>query len=365
MKDVLLDQEIAHGIKQYNIGSNVIMKFDMTKAYDRISWQRIRQVMWHMPCAGTLKINSDGSYISENGRDEIEGLVRNSHGDLFMAFSIPVYSGSSNMAEVMAIEFGVKCTQLVHEFSPVELTDSSNNWLDTPTPTFTSQLQDFSSILDNLEVGHFACKLERTQSTESTTIAPIFNIGNSLCPEKKAKTKKANGEPSKNLMAERRRRKRLNGRLSMLRSIVPKISNMYRTSILADTIEYTKELIEKINNLQQEMELGPNQLSLMSIFKNEKPIEMFLRNSPKFNVERRNMDTIVEINCAGKSSLLLSTLAALDSSGLEPQQCVISCFNDFAMHASCSEEMDQRGLANPEEIKQALFRNAGYAGKCL
>ncbi|KAF3617934.1 Transcription factor bHLH93 [Capsicum annuum] len=256
-------------------------------------------------------------------------------------------------------------TQLVHEFSPVELTDSSNNWLDTPTPTFTSQLQDFSSILDNLEVGHFACKLERTQSTESTTIAPIFNIGNSLCPEKKAKTKKANGEPSKNLMAERRRRKRLNGRLSMLRSIVPKISNMDRTSILADTIDYTKELIEKINNLQQEMELGPNQLSLMSIFKNEKPIEMFLRNSPKFNVERRNMDTIGEINCAGKSSLLLSTLATLDSSGLEPQQCVISCFNDFAMHASCSEEMDQRGLANPEEIKQALFRNAGYAGKCL
>lgn len=56
---------------------------------------------------------------------------------------------------------------------------------------------------------------------------------------------------------------------------------MDRTSILADTIEYTKELIEKINNLQQEMELGPNQLSLMSIFKNEKPIEMFLRNSPK------------------------------------------------------------------------------------
>lgn len=56
---------------------------------------------------------------------------------------------------------------------------------------------------------------------------------------------------------------------------------MDRTSILGDTIDYTKELLEKINNLQQEMELGSNQLSLMSIFKNEKPIEMFVRNSPK------------------------------------------------------------------------------------
>ncbi|KAF0928566.1 hypothetical protein E2562_006012 [Oryza meyeriana var. granulata] len=60
------------------------------------------------------------------------------------------------------------------------------------------------------------------------------------------------GAPSKNLMAERRRRKRLNNRLSMLRSVVPRISKMDRTSILGDTIGYVKELMDRIENLQDD-----------------------------------------------------------------------------------------------------------------
>lgn len=49
------------------------------------------------------------------------------------------------------------------------------------------------------------------------------------------------------------------------------------------------------------------------------------------------MDTRVEICCAGKPGLLLSTVTTLEALGLEIQQCVISCFSDFAMQASCSD----------------------------
>ncbi|KAI4328096.1 hypothetical protein L6164_020482 [Bauhinia variegata] len=199
-----------------------------------------------------------------------------------------------------------------------------------------------------------ACKIE-----EQTTEIPVFNMG--LCGDKKAKSKKLDGQPSKNLMAERRRRKRLNDRLSMLRSIVPKISKMDRTSILGDTIDYMKELLERIGKLQEEEEAGEssNQINLLGISKELKP------NEAMFDVDRSDQDTRISICCAAKPGLLLSTVNTLEALGLEIQQCVISGFNDFSLQASCSEVAEQRSCTSSEDIKQAIFRNAGYGGRCL
>ncbi|PSS19685.1 Transcription factor bHLH93 like [Actinidia chinensis var. chinensis] len=196
---------------------------------------------------------------------------------------------------------------------------------------------------------------------------PVTNL--KMMSERKKRVRKVEGQPSKNLMAERRRRKRLNDRLSMLRSIVPKISKMDRTSILGDTVDYMKDLLERINNLQEEIEVGSSndELKLVNILKDLKPNEVLGRNSPKFDVERRNMETMIEICCTPKPNLLLSTVATLETLGLEIQHCVISCFHDFSMEASCSEleELEQRAFIGSEEVKQALFRNAGYGGRCL
>ena len=120
------------------------------------------------------------------------------------------------------------------EPSPPQIMDSYYNTLDTPldTPPFVAQ-EDYplsmmeeedhgllGEELQNLEL-QTTCKAEPvTQSPEM----PVFNMGVGL--ERKNRSKKLQGQPSKNLMAERRRRKRLNDRLSMLRAIVPKISKV-------------------------------------------------------------------------------------------------------------------------------------------
>ncbi|KAJ8772370.1 hypothetical protein K2173_027547 [Erythroxylum novogranatense] len=275
--------------------------------------------------------------------------------------------------EVHGCPFGYEFSgsQFTDEFSVPQFTDSSHNTLETPP--FPLQENTPMSIMENEEHGLTTVngchdlemeanfKVEPTQSPEPEV--PFVDVGS--CPERKIRGKRVDGQPSKNLMAERRRRKRLNDRLSMLRSIVPKISKMDRTSILGDTIDYMKELLERINVLEQEIQVDSDDLNLKDTFKDMKGSESIVRNSPKFDVERRNMDTKIEIFCTGKPGLLLSTVKTLEALGVEIEQCVISCFNEFAMQASCSEDLEHRALISPEDIKQALFASAGYGGRCV
>ncbi|KAK6152834.1 hypothetical protein DH2020_012473 [Rehmannia glutinosa] len=239
--------------------------------------------------------------------------------------------------------------------------------------TFPFQEEVYSTKVENTEFGFLDDSvinglIEDGINGQVDDDDTIRNVKVGLVGEKKSRVKKANGKPSKNLMAERRRRKRLNERLTMLRSIVPKISKMDRTSILGDTIDYTRELLGKIHKLWEEGidDDNMNHINLIgNYFKDQKPNEILVRNPPKFHVERRNHDTRVEVCCTTKPGLLITMLSTIDALGLDIHQCVISCFNDFSLRASCQEVAEHRSLVSCEDVKQALFRNAGYGGTCL
>ncbi|KAG0588619.1 hypothetical protein KC19_2G256400 [Ceratodon purpureus] len=181
------------------------------------------------------------------------------------------------------------------------------------------------------------------------------------------------GLPAKNLMAERRRRKKLNDRLYMLRSVVPKITKMDRASILGDAIEYLKELLQRINDIHKELEAAKVDQSRSmpssptprsghgypAAVKEECPV---LPNpesqTPRVEVRKREGQALnIHMFCARRPGLLLSTVRALDALGLDVQQAVISCFNGFALDLFRAEAKNME--VGPDEIKAVLLLTAG------
>ncbi|KAI5404099.1 transcription factor ICE1 [Lathyrus oleraceus] len=177
--------------------------------------------------------------------------------------------------------------------------------------------------------------------------------------------------PSKSLLAEKRRRKKLGDKMYTLRSIVPIISKMDKASILGDAVEYMNELRQKVNDLQTELELisiEPSLVPTTSTLPIQVNEELCHSNVPSpgnqsTKVEAWEMEdgTVnIRISCIYKPAILVSIMKAFDILGLDIHQATISCFNGFAIDVYKVEQCIQGQKVNSDLIKAVLLNAVDY-----
>ncbi|KAG0579679.1 hypothetical protein KC19_4G116300 [Ceratodon purpureus] len=200
---------------------------------------------------------------------------------------------------------------------------------------------------------------------------------------------------SKNLVAERKRRKKLNERLYSLRALVPKITKMDRASILGDAIEYVKELQQQVKELQEELLLDSKENELAAGLNFDEPggvtadeatqlgggldmgqypakvdsqsitIEVIDRKGDQeltqpMQVEVNKMDGrlfSLRIFCEKRPGVFVKLMQALDVLGLNVVHANITTFRGLVLNIFNAEVRDKE-LVGVEQMRDTLLEMA-------
>ncbi|XP_073144705.1 transcription factor BHLH42-like isoform X2 [Henckelia pumila] len=192
----------------------------------------------------------------------------------------------------------------------------------------------------------------------------------------------AQEEPSAgHVLAERRRREKLNERFAILRSLVPYVTKMDKASVLGDTIEYLQRLRKKIQELEEQtrqMEADAKHkkseyivekvgdcpvLSPSNKIKKRRTVGERKNAAARVEVSIIESDALVEMQCLHKEGLLINVIQMLRKLMMEVIGVQSSMENGvFAaqLRAKVGESNDGK-KASIMEVKRGINRIIYYS----
>ncbi|KAJ3680501.1 hypothetical protein LUZ60_016779 [Juncus effusus] len=194
------------------------------------------------------------------------------------------------------------------------------------------------------------------------------------------------GVNASHVMSDKNRKEKLSEKFVVLRSLVPSISKVDKTSILNDTIEYVKELEHRVEELESGeskprrknhpdisertsdnyhakivlngKKLSINKRKVRDV--DESDTEQHLIFSKDINVTMCEREAVIVMHCQWRNFLLLEIFEAIGNLHLDPVS-VQSSISDGDMTITIKAKFVNSVIASPGMIKQTLQR---VVGKC-
>ncbi|KAL4563126.1 hypothetical protein LXL04_027159 [Taraxacum kok-saghyz] len=160
---------------------------------------------------------------------------------------------------------------------------------------------------------------------------------------------------SKNLKAERKRREKLKSRMLELRSLVPKITNLNKETIITDAIDYIEELQDSVTNLTNEIhkieaELAIEQsFDILHICQEEKMKKWGIESEvevSRINENKLWMKIVFEKKVGGFTKLI----QAMSMLGIELVDTSVTTTKGAVLVTSCIEGK----MLIPEQVREEL-----------
>ncbi|KAL4586204.1 hypothetical protein LXL04_010836 [Taraxacum kok-saghyz] len=192
------------------------------------------------------------------------------HGLVTLA-CVPTPNGVVEMGSYHVIEESWNLAHQVQSLFGCGSTSSSCS----PRDPIPKKITDFeSSTPDNQTKDGSLCMKRNTAVVKNTYVEStgdsdqsdsdcqlvLATTGKRIQKKNGKKTSGGRRPPVNHVEAERQRREKLNQRFYALRSVVPNVSRMDKASLLADAVCYIKELNEKVESLESELNHRNKQL---------------------------------------------------------------------------------------------------------